>query len=426
MLIVLFSGHIFAHSQDVPEDSLKPQAKLRILPFALYHNLTKWGFGSVVSYKGFVQEQTLMKVGGLITTSGTYYSFFQVESFQVPFFPRLYIRPDLYFGRLKNLKTYVVASEPGTAPAGSNESKPDSYVRREGVDQWYECTFKYLLPFGDGKEVFIYPRFNKGILISGEAGGDDLLNPLESGRSFIDIKAFYRNDDLKLDNGLEIHPITFGFEYGLTWENVDYFINPTKGNYYKLSLLNDWGAWGSNSEFTALKADLRWYVPIYNREAGDAPRVLAFNLYTMDTPTWNDVKSKTILPDGSTHITYKRPQFFLGTNLGGIRKLRGFEDYRFYDRAMIYYAAELRQNLKWNPMDYSEFTRSIGIDFFQLTAFAEMGRVAPEWDLGLLHKNMQWTVGGGIRVFMDGLLVRIDYGVGPEGSLIQMFVDHPF
>ena len=296
----------------------------------------------------------------------------------------------------------------------------------DGTDQWYEFTLKYLLPIGDGKNPFTNYKFDKGILISGETGAHNFINPIKSGRTFINVKAFYRNNNLETDNGVKLKPVTFGLEYGLTWENMDYFFNPTCGNYFKFALLDDWGALGSNSEFSAWKADLRWYIPVYDKESGEAPRVLALNFYTMDTPSWYDIKSRTTLQDGSEYIEYKRPQFFAGVNLGGFKKLRGFINFRYFDKAMIYYSAELRQNLKWNPMEYWDFTRKIGIDFFQVVAFADVGRVAPEWKLSTLHKDLQWSVGGGIRFFMDGIVIRVDVGKGAESTEIQMFVDHPF
>jgi hypothetical protein len=58
--------------------------------------------------------------------------------------------------------------------------------------------------------------------------------------------------------------------------------------------------------------------------------------------------------------------------------------------------------------------------------FGEIGRVAPEWKLSTLHTDMKWSVGGGIRIFMNNLILRLDNSLGKEGMYIQMFVDHAF
>lgn len=426
MLALLILIQVTAKSERDSIANSESEITYKVLPFAFYHNSLKWVAGGFAGVKGIAQEQTLLKVGGIVSTSESYYAYLQMEDFQLPFYPRIFFRPDLYVGKLGEIKSYMISKDPDAAPPGSNESTQDSYVVMEGSDQWYELTFRYLLPIAHGEEEFIHPKFEKGILKSGEAGGTNLCNPIESGRTFIDVKAFYRNDNLETTDGIKIHPVTFGLEYGLTWENMDYFFNPKQGNYLKIALLNDWGALGSNSEFNAWKIDYRHYIPLFDTDSDDAQRVLAFNIFTMDTPSWNEVKNTVTLPDGNIMKEYKRPQYFAGVNLGGVKKLRSFKDFRYFDKAMIFYSLELRQNLKWNPMDYFEFTRNIGIDFFQLCAFADAGRVAPEWDLKTLHQDMQWSAGAGLRFFMDGIVVRVDLAHGPEGTLSQMFIDHPF
>ena len=59
-------------------------------------------------------------------------------------------------------------------------------------------------------------------------------------------------------------------------------------------------------------------------------------------------------------------------------------------------------------------------------AFAEVGRVADEYDLGELHSDMKADVGFGIRAFVNRLLLRVDFAVSDEGSGVQMMVSHAF
>jgi hypothetical protein len=58
--------------------------------------------------------------------------------------------------------------------------------------------------------------------------------------------------------------------------------------------------------------------------------------------------------------------------------------------------------------------------------FAEVGRVAPEWNLSVLHQDLKWDVGLGIRMWAKGLVVRVDSAVANEGFGVQMMVSQPF
>ncbi len=39
---------------------------------------------------------------------------------------------------------------------------------------------------------------------------------------------------------------------------------------------------------------------------------------------------------------------------------------------------------------------------------------------------MKWSAGGGIRIFMNNLILRMDGAFSREGFFTQMFVDHAF
>jgi hypothetical protein len=39
---------------------------------------------------------------------------------------------------------------------------------------------------------------------------------------------------------------------------------------------------------------------------------------------------------------------------------------------------------------------------------------------------MKWSAGGGFRIFMNNLILRIDSAFSEEGNFIQMYVDHAF
>ena len=56
----------------------------------------------------------------------------------------------------------------------------------------------------------------------------------------------------------------------------------------------------------------------------------------------------------------------------------------------------------------------------------EVGRVAPEWDLGELHSDMKWDVGLGVRLMVMKSIVRIDTAVSDETVGVWAMVGLPF
>ena len=66
------------------------------------------------------------------------------------------------------------------------------------------------------------------------------------------------------------------------------------------------------------------------------------------------------------------------------------------------------------------------VDWFQVAAFGELGRVAPEWKIDTLHEDMKWTLGAGVRAMANNIVVRADLGVSSEEVIVQMFIGQPF
>ena len=107
--------------------------------------------------------------------------------------------------------------------------------------------------------------------------------------------------------------------------------------------------------------------------------------------------------------------------------MRGYPGSRFQDRAAIYYSAEARFVPKWNPFDeWPWLQKHLGVQWWQLVGFGEIGRVAPEWDLDELHTDMKKDVGLGVRLMAKGLVIRVDAAVSNEDYGIQMMVGQPF
>ena len=68
-----------------------------------------------------------------------------------------------------------------------------------------------------------------------------------------------------------------------------------------------------------------------------------------------------------------------------------------------------RHTLKYNPIEDVQWLKFLKLDWFQLVAFAEAGRVAPEYDFGTLTDDIKFDYGVGLRAMLAGLVVRTDF-----------------
>ena len=122
----------------------------------------------------------------------------------------------------------------------------------------------------------------------------------------------------------------------------------------------------------------------------------------------------------------RRRRGLAGATLGGLDRLRGYPQSRYYDKVAIYYAAELRMIPKWNPVGEDSILERLDIDWIMFAPFAEIGRVADYWSVSELHRDMKWCAGVGVRAMAKHVVLRLDTGVSEEGTKFQMMVQHSF
>jgi hypothetical protein len=80
-----------------------------------------------------------------------------------------------------------------------------------------------------------------------------------------------------------------------------------------------------------------------------------------------------------------------------------------------------------DPFDaWPAFQDYADVEWLQLVPFVELGRVAPELDLGTLDSSMKWSTGLGIRNWASGFVVRMDTALSEEGAQVQMMISQPF
>jgi hypothetical protein len=373
--------------------------------------------GYVYGRSGWPEPQSRALGTVMAGTRGTAMLLLAGQDLRTPWLDRLFIDPFGSVGYFGEIESYINGNPDfPNQNAGTNDSDKDNFVRGKGFDNFLRIRFHYLLPIGHGRDQVV-PRYElvDGLPVGGFTGARS-LNPLTSGRAFVDFRPFYRSQEIDGDD-ISTTISTNGIDLGLTWDNRDFPTNPARGQSVSLALSRDFGAFNSSEPWTVLQAEVDQYFELrglpHVRQA-----VLALNAWTAGTPSWKQRE------DGS--VT-NRPPAYAGATLGGLWRMRAYPAQRFNDRAAIYYAAELRVIPAWNPFEaWPTFQKYANVEWLQVVPFVEVGRVAPQWDWRNLHSSMKWSAGFGIRAWASGFIVRVDSALSAEGASVQMMNSQPF
>ncbi len=415
VLAVLLCAPGAAFAQADAEES-EGASNVLSVPFA-FHNEN---FGGAVGYAygavGFPERQSALIGSVMAGTQGSAMGFLIGQDLRLPGMSRLFIDPIASVGYFSDNESYIDGNPSfPNERAGSNDSDKDNFVEGDGLDNFFRVNFKYLLPIGHGRDQIIPDyQLDRGLLISGASGGDS-FNPFESGRTFAELRTFYRSQEI--DGDVDEETQTNGIDLTLFWDNRDFPANPSTGNGLTLAVSRDFGAFDSDESWTILQAEYDQYFSFGESDLF-RDRVLAFDVWTAYSPSWTEES------DGSIS---NRPPSYTGATLGGLWRMRAFPSQRFSDKAAIYYAAELRLIPEWNPFDdWPLLQEWVGIDWLQFVPFVEVGRVAESWSFEELHEDMQWDVGFGIRARAKGFIVRVDTAYSEEDIGVQFMISQPF
>ena len=319
------------------------------LPYGFYNE----NFGAAGAYVygriGYPQPQSMVLVTGMAGTQGSAMVFGMARDLRIPgrrgaYLNRLFVDPIFSVGYFDEIDAYVIGNPSfPDEDAGTNDSDEDNFITGGGWDNFLRVNFKYLLPIGHGRNQII-PQYNikGGLLVSGATGGAS-FNPLKSGRSFIELRPFYRSQEIDSDD-VSSDIKTNGFDIGLFWDNRDFPLNPSTGQGLRLKVSTDLGLFDSSGSWTVAQLEFDQYFSL-GATSRFRQRVLAFNFWTADTLSDNLAPAYT------------------GATLGGLWKLRGYPSQRFHDNAAIYYGAELRLIPKWNPFDaWPKIQKHVGVE----------------------------------------------------------------
>jgi len=317
--------------------------------------------------------------------------------------------------------------DPDEIRAGSNDSDKDDYVTGISDERTININLKYRLPIGGIEEdpVAVY-RLQEGLLESGPTGGSQ-WNPKTSGQTTFGTRFFFTDRDLEdFTSGPEGDPIeqgfiegrTTGLDFWLEYDNTDFPRNASRGSRQLVTISRDFGWMNSSGTWTNIQVDLSKYFDLGSSN-WFRQRVLALNFWTSNTTTWETDPL-------NSSLVINRPPPKYGSTLGGVDRLRGYPTGRYFDKAAVYYAAELRLIPQTQPLRDLPLLNYFEIDWWQIVPFVELGRVGPKYDSELFFKDLKWSVGVGLRLMAFRIPVRLDIATSAEGTSIWAMVSQPF
>ncbi|NOH64543.1 BamA/TamA family outer membrane protein [Vibrio sp. RE88] len=289
---------------------------------------------------------------------------------------------------------------------GDNDSDSKDKTITNGFEQNYQFEFKYLLPWGNVRQHGLRGAFQPTRQVS-------TASPLESGVSSIALTPFYSSRELDVYSDTEK---ATGLEVKLDWDNRDSSRNPTRGSHTALDVTFGADSWQSEDVWAKWEFQNSQYYAL--GPLGDVfdQQVLALDVYTADTPTW----------DNCSGSQCARPPEQDQVRLGGLYRLRGYTGGRFHGRSAVHYSAEYRVIPEWQPLDDIPLINYYDLPWWQWVAFAEVGRVADEYNLKTLHSEMKWNVGGAVRFQVEGIVVRAEVARGADEGTFRVMINQPF
>ncbi|HHB1593690.1 TPA: BamA/TamA family outer membrane protein [Vibrio campbellii] len=391
--VLAFSASLFLSPQIVAKE--KDSA---FVPFYFSTETLGSTVGLAGVAKGVGQPQAALFGMGLYSEKDSYVGF--LSAFNYALSSNLLFSTQMYQARFNDNPYYL-------GEQGSNSSSTEDKTVTNGDEENYKLEFKYLLPWGNVREHGLLGAFQPVRDVS-------FASPVDSGVSSIIFTPFYSSRELDIYN--EKKEEATGFSLTFDWDNRDSVRNTTRGSHTSFDLTT--GAESLQSEDLWLKWEFQNSQYYSLGPLGDwfDQQVLAFDFYTADTPTWNKC-------DGAVCA---RPPEQEQARLGGLYRLRGYTAGRYHGRSAINYSAEYRVLPDWQPLDDIPLINYYDLPWWQWVAFAEVGRVADDYDLKTLHEDMKWNVGGAVRFQVEGIVVRAEMAKGADEGTFRVMINQPF
>jgi hypothetical protein len=390
-----------------------------IIPYVLYSDLFEAGVGAAFAFPNWPHDEAVTAGFGIVSTNGSVALALVGSDWDSGIHDRVLLDPLVSVGTYGDQRIYT-----GTSPgwrgerSGEHDSDEDNYREGDGEDLHFRLRFEYVLPIGSGKDhVRAQPELEGGFLVGNPAGGDT-WNPFETGRTLLQLEPFYRNQSADTDRD-DVKLRSNGFKVGLEYDNTDFRSNPSTGSRQRVAVSRDFDWFDSSGAWTSMEGQLSQYFDLGQTEE-IAHQVLAFDVWGAHAFTWRTREGR----NGT--ILERAPPNFEGARLGGLFRLRAYPGARFSDQSALHYTAEYRVTPRVNPLDSIPLLREIGADWTQFVIFGEIGRVHEGFDLHDLHTDMKKDAGFGIRLFVQGVVIRVDTAFSSEGAGVQVMIAQPF
>ncbi len=430
LLLLLTTTALWSNPLHTPEDNNITESKdWIVLPFAFSSDSTGIAGGIGIIKQGLLQSQTTLVMsvfGGMeedIITNGQADTanfkggFFAFSDYKLPFTNR-------FFFSLISLKSYFPKQK--YYFEGDNNSDKDKGLSTSGESNFFNTTFEYILPIGEGVDnpEGLY-KLQDGFTQGREGYGNG--TPFITGRTSLGIKTFYQEDSFENWSDFELWknetststPVwkTHGLRFFLTHDNTDFDLNPSRGYHFDLQYSKDFGKGESLQSWDFLEFKFNKYYTL-DTFSFTQQNVLALSVWTGYSFSWDNTKE--IAPG----IAKNRPPTWEGARLGGLNRMRGYENDRFSDKAVFYATAEYRAILNYNPLKENSLV-PVAVDWFQVVGFVEVGRVHEQYNFDLIS-DMKYNVGISLRALVAQLPVRFDVAYGEEGTNMWLMINQPF
>jgi outer membrane protein assembly factor BamA len=361
-----------------------------VLPYGFSSEATGVTAGVAVIKKGLLQPQTTLiasvfagldekiSVQGEEREESFSGGLFYFSDYKLPFSQRLYFSTIAFKSYYPKAQYYL---------HGSNDSNKDEVLTTSGEANFVYTTFKYLLPTEEASK-----------------------------ETAIGIKTFYEETTFENASKDTIASWkTNGLRFFLSHDTTDFPLNPSKGYHVDLQYSKDYGQGDSSQSWDFLEFKYNHYVNL-ETFSFTKQNVLAMSLWTGYSFSWDNDKE---IYEG---INAHRPPSWEGGRLGGLFKMRGYAQNRFSDKAVVYASAEYRTTLNYNPLKNNEY---VDVDWLQVVAFVEAGRVNEEYNFDLLTE-VKYDGGLSLRALVAKVPIRFDVAYSEEGIQSWVMVNHPF
>lgn len=418
LLLCVFSSIVSASSITLDENEEYGDTRWGLLPYLFSTDslATAYGVGGFIS--GVHQPQSNLTATVFSTNNDSWLVAAGLGNFRFNGMDRWFFDIFTLAAHYTDQRFYESPGRVDGIKAGSNNSSEDDFISGISNDKTLEFTLNYPLAIGRAKDnpLTVFKTQN-GLLVSEPRGGIH-WNPMSSGVTTVGGRIFYRYQDLdEIEEPVNLSASTNGIMLWLDYENTDFRVNPSFGSRQKITITRDFGWGDSSNSWTNLEFEASKYIDL-GTSGWFRQQVLALNFWTSSTTSWS--------LDKQTGLVDHRPPPGYGSQLGGFDRMRAYPTSRFHDKSAVYYGAELRMIPQVNGLDKWSLLKHLEIDWWQVVAFVEAGRVAPKYSTDLFIKDLKWDVGLSFRVMAYRMPLRLDWAVSEEGQTIWAMFEQPF